>query len=71
MSHVNSAPRLSLAGLSPLRAFRAAYGAEGDALLAALGVEELPAGLILLKPDVYKRQSRACSRRRVPTPPAR
>lgn len=56
MSHVNSAPRLSLAGLSPLRAFRAAYGAEGDALLAALGVEELPAGLILLKPALVDRE---------------
>lgn len=52
MSHVASAPRLSLAGLSPIRAFVAAYGGEGAALLAALGVEELAPSELLLKPGL-------------------
>lgn len=55
MSHVNSAPRLSLAGTSPLGAFRFAYGAEGRALLAALGVEEVAAGDLWLKPGLLDR----------------
>lgn len=55
MSHVNSSPRPSLMGMSPLRVFRAALGEDADALLDALGVEEVPAGELLLKPELINR----------------
>ena len=42
MSHVNSQPRPSLMGMSPLRMLRAADADAADALAAALGVEEVP-----------------------------
>ena len=41
MSHVNSEPRPSLAGLSPIRMFRLAYGELAEGLLDALGIEEM------------------------------
>ena len=50
MSQVNSEPRPSLAGLTPIAMFRAAYGADADALLDALGVEQLPYGRLDLTP---------------------
>lgn len=51
-SHVNSNPRRSLAGMSPARAFLAAYGEAGRALLDALGVEEVPAPELVLGPEL-------------------
>lgn len=42
MSHVNSQPRPSLMGLSPLGMLRAADAEAHDALSAALGMEEVP-----------------------------
>ena len=50
MSQVNSEPRPPLAGLTPIAMFRAAYGADADALLDALGVEQLPYGRLDLTP---------------------
>lgn len=52
MSHVNSAPRPSLMGLSPIQMFRAALGADADAILDALGVEQVPPGRLLLRPEL-------------------
>lgn len=40
-SHVNSSPRLSLCGLSPIEMFIAAYGDKGKELLEALGIEKV------------------------------
>lgn len=54
-SHANSNPRRSLAGMSPVRAFLAAYGGRGRALLDALGVEEVPPGELLLGPELIAR----------------
>ena len=41
MSQVNSQPRKSLGGLSPISLFKKVYGKEGEELLEMLGVEEL------------------------------
>ena len=58
-SHANPDPRRSLAGLSPVRAFLNAYGAEGRGLLDALGVEEVPPAELLLGPELIDRGRRA------------
>jgi IS30 family transposase len=42
MSQLNSEPRPSLGGLSPIRMLLAARGADGAALLDLLGIEEIP-----------------------------
>lgn len=42
MSHMNSQPRPSLMGLSPLAMMRAAMPAAAEALMCALGIEEIP-----------------------------
>lgn len=42
MSHLNSEPRPSLAGMSPIRMLEAAYGKLALALMDALGIEEVP-----------------------------
>lgn len=52
MSHVNSEPRPSLAGLSPIRMFRLAYGGLAERLLDALGVEEIGPGELNLTPSL-------------------
>lgn len=52
MSHVNSAPRRSLMGLSPIEVFLAATGPDGAALLGALGVERVPPSGLLLRPSL-------------------
>lgn len=52
MSHVNSEPRPSLAGLSPIRMFRLAYGGLAERLLDALGVEEIGPGEPSLTPSL-------------------
>jgi IS30 family transposase len=44
MSHLNSEPRASLMGLSPLAMLRAADRGAADALAGALGIEEVPYG---------------------------
>lgn len=44
MSHLNSEPRPSLAGMSPAQMLLAAHGADGSALMDALGCELLPYG---------------------------
>lgn len=52
MSHVNSEPRPSLAGLSPIRMFRLAYGELAERLLDALGIEEMGPGELSLTPSL-------------------
>lgn len=52
MSHVNSEPRPSLAGLSPIRMFRLAYGELAERLLDALGIEEIGPGELNLTPSL-------------------
>ena len=52
MSQVNSAPRQSLCGLSPIQMFCAAYGGDGEGFLASLGVEQLARDEIVLKPSI-------------------
>lgn len=53
MSHVNSNPRESLGGKSPIQMLRFVYGDEdADALLGALGVEEVGRDELTLKPEV-------------------
>ncbi len=52
MSHVNSEPRPSLAGLSPIRMFRLAYGELAERLLDALGIEEIGPGEPSLTPSL-------------------
>lgn len=56
MSHVNSEPRPSLAGLSPIRMFRLAYGGLAERLLDALGVEEIGPGELNLTPSLLARE---------------
>ena len=52
MSHANSEPRPSLAGLSPIRMFRLAYGELAERLLDALGIEEMGPGELSLTPSL-------------------
>lgn len=55
MSQVNSSPRPSLGGACPARILRAMLGRPAEALLDALGVEELGAGRLLLRPEAVNR----------------
>ncbi len=55
MSQLNSEPRPSMAFMPPLRALLAAYGDDGAALTAALGVEEVPYGELLLGVEAVNR----------------
>lgn len=48
MSQLNPEPRPSMAFMPPIRALAKAYGGDGAALMAALGVEEVPYGELLL-----------------------
>ena len=52
MSHANSNPRASLAGLSPIQMLKAAHGKLAEALLEAFGVEQVGASELALKPCV-------------------
>lgn len=56
MSHVNSSPRKSLMGLSPIDMFLAAYGKRGTGLLEGLGIEKVAPDDILLKPELLNRE---------------
>lgn len=58
MSQLNSEPRPSMAFMPPLRALLAAYGADGAALMAALGVEEVPYGELMLDVEAVNRARR-------------
>lgn len=50
MSHANSNPRETLCGRSPIAMFKAMFGKDGEELLDALGVEEIPLDKLTLKP---------------------
>ena len=52
MSHVNSTPRLSLCGASPIAMFKAMFDEEGRALLDAVGMEEVAGEDLMLRRDV-------------------
>lgn len=53
MSHVNSNPRASLGGKSPIQMLRFVYGDDdADALLDALGIREVPRDELTLKPEI-------------------
>ena len=53
MSHVNSNPRASLGGKSPIQMLRFVYGnADANALLDALGIEEKNRDELCLKPEI-------------------
>jgi len=51
-SHVNSNPRRSLGGKSPIQMFKFLYGAAAGSLLERLGIEEVPIDGLMLKPEV-------------------
>ncbi len=52
MSHANSNPRASLGGKTPIQMLRFVYGeAEADALLDALGIQEVGRDELMLKPE--------------------
>ena len=53
MSHVNSTPRASLGGRTPIQMLRFIYG-DGDAndLLCALGIREIGRDELMLKPEI-------------------
>jgi IS30 family transposase len=51
MSHVNSAPRMSLGGRSPIEMLRFVHGESADTLLEALGMREVPREELCLKPN--------------------
>ena len=55
MSQLNSEPRPSLGGLSPIRMLLAARGADGAALLDLLGIEEIPYEGLDLTPNAVSR----------------
>lgn len=52
MSHVNSTPRKSMLGMTPIDAFLAACGDDGRDLLDALGVSKVAPSELLLKPSL-------------------
>ena len=56
MSHVNSQPRPSLMGMSPLGMLRAADEEARDALCVALGMEEIPFDALALTLDAVNAQ---------------
>jgi len=51
-SHVNSTPRKSLCGMSAIRMLKAAYGKVIEVLFDGLGIEEIPADELTLKPSI-------------------
>ena len=51
MSHLNSQPRPSLMGASPLSLLRAALQGDAEALLDPLGIKEIPYESLLLNPS--------------------
>ena len=55
MSQLNSEPRASLMGMSPIAALRAAMPGEAEALLDALGVREVPYAGLDLTPAALSR----------------
>jgi IS30 family transposase len=57
-SHVNSTPRKSLCGMSPIRMLKAAYGEEIDVLLDAYGIEEIGPDELTLKPHLLNDERR-------------
>lgn len=53
MSHINSNPRESLGGKSPIQMLRFVYGDEdANALLNAFGIEEIQRDKLMLKPEI-------------------
>ena len=58
MSHVNSNPRKSLCGMSPIEMFVAAYGQGAEALLEGLGMERIVAEELVLKPALVNKERR-------------
>lgn len=52
MSHVNSNPRASLCGASPIALFKAMFGDAGCDLLDAYGIEEITADELILRPII-------------------
>ena len=53
MSHVNSAPRASLGGKTPIQMLRFIYGDEdADDLLRAFGIREIGRDELMLKPEI-------------------
>lgn len=55
MSHVNSTPRRSLGGLSPVAAARRMLGEPVEALLGAYGIREVGPGELYLREDLVNR----------------
>jgi IS30 family transposase len=55
-SHVNSTPRRSLCGMSPLQMLKAAYGKRIDVLLDAYGIEEIGPDELTLKPWILNKE---------------
>ena len=51
MCHMNSNPRLSLGGLSPIEAFKLIYGEQGSELLDAFGIEQMGPDELMLVPE--------------------
>ena len=59
MSHLNSEPRPSLLGMSPLAMLRAADAEAYEALCCALGMVELPYGKVEMTLDAVNRERKA------------
>lgn len=57
-SHVNSNPRKSLLGMSPIEMFVAAYGRDAEELLEGLGIERIPSDELVLKPALLNMERR-------------
>ena len=58
-SHVNSTPRASLCGMSPIKMLRAAYGKRIEALFDAYGIEEIDRDHLTLKPKLLNDERRS------------
>lgn len=58
MSHANSNPRKSLAGMSPIDMLIAAYGPDAEELLVWLGVEKVETDELTLKPRLLNDERR-------------
>lgn len=58
MGHVNSNPRKSLCGMSPIEMFVAAYGQDAEALLEGLGMERVVPEELVLKPALVNAERR-------------
>lgn len=58
MSHLNSQPRKSLCGLTPIKIFKSVYAEKAEELLQHFGIEEVPPSQINLTVNALNQSRR-------------